>query len=212
MLWTGQTTQKGYASVLHLHLSLYSSYSWVSSGWVWEELSGSGLPELVKLWIAAINQSIAWPLWVACPVHCAVSHAVFPSMYFKLLYALQQLNAKWMLNVQERLRKSQSILFQIQTNSTSCIQNVCPKHENTFTAEELWERGTKPYTEQYAWPWNEMHVMDWTFRTFWQKLLKTQTDMSDSCELNKITLTTHFSNSFFFFFWCNAMIFTQYTE
>lgn len=34
----------------------------------------------------------------------------------------------------------------IMHNSTSCIQNVCPKHENTFTAEELWDRGTKPYT------------------------------------------------------------------
>lgn len=31
-------------------------------------------------------------------------------------------------------------------NSTSCIQHDSPKHENTFTAEELWERVTKPYT------------------------------------------------------------------
>lgn len=202
MLWTGQTTQKGYASVLHLHLSLYSSYSWVSSGWVWEELSGSGLPELVKLWIAAINQSIAWPLWVACPVHCAVSHAVFPSMYFKLLYALQQLNAKWMLNVQERLRKSQSILFQIQTN-ISCITPQAASRmfaQSMKTLSQLRNYGIGElnlihYTKQYAWPWNEMHLMDWTFRTFWLKLQKTQTDMSDSCELNKITLTKHFSNS-----------------
>lgn len=57
-----------------------------------------------------------------------------------------------MLNVQERLRKSQSIYIisnpnlYIMHNSTGCIQNVCPKHGNTFTAEELWDRGTKPYT------------------------------------------------------------------
>lgn len=31
-------------------------------------------------------------------------------------------------------------------NSASCIQHVSSKHENTFTAEELWDRGTKPYT------------------------------------------------------------------
>lgn len=128
------------------------------------------------------------------PVQCTGCHAAFPFMYFKLLYVLQQLNAEWMLIVQERLRKSHSTCIISNPNlyimhiSASCIQHVSPKHENTFTAQELWDRGTKPYT-LYK-PGREIKSTSRIelFGPPDKNSRETQTDTSDSCELmNKIT-------------------------
>lgn len=123
----------------------------------------------------------------------------------------------WMLNECWMCRKGSGslrayILFRIQTYM-SCITSQAASRmfaQSMKTLSQLRNYGIGElnliyYTEQYAWPWNEMHLMDWTFRTFWQKL---HTDMSDSCELNKITLTRHDCSSSLL---SNAMIFTHST-